>query len=144
MPAVLWPVWTPNWASYLSLSLFNTCGTVINYVWTTKEDDWIEFGATETNCTSSVFYTSTHESTTVESYCKKIKTADADEDLKKFRSLELIVLSLFVTNILYLWYVFFSNVDITSLLRIKFNSFRLLSLLLECTGYFQRAASLPA
>ena len=40
-------------------------------------------------------------------------------------------------------YIFYSNVQIASLLWIKFIWFHLPTLLLEFTGYFQRAASLP-
>jgi len=40
-------------------------------------------------------------------------------------------------------YIFYSHVEIPSLLWIKFNGFHLPTLLLEFTGYFQRAASLP-
>jgi hypothetical protein len=40
-------------------------------------------------------------------------------------------------------YFFYSKVDIAPLLWINLNCFHLLILLLEFTGYFQRAASLP-
>lgn len=98
--------------------------------------------AVETGCMNSVLHTNTNVSTAVESYCERKKKAKFGRGSNKCRSLQLRILSSEVSNIVYLWYFFYCNVDIASLLWIKSSSFHLPSLILEYTEYFQTAASL--
>jgi hypothetical protein len=98
--------------------------------------------AAETGCTSFVLHTKTNVATAVESYCKR-KQQHAEEDLENFIHCSLISWVHWVQIMCTYWYILYFNVDNASLFWIKFNSFHLLSLLLEFTECFQRVASLP-
>ena len=113
-----------------------TCKKLKKMIWS---NEW----AAGTGCTRPVLHTKTNASTAVGSYCER-KTVICKRRARKFRSMQLRLLSSFGSNIVYLWYIFYSNVDITSLFWIIFNNLHLLSLLLKFTGYFQSTASLPA
>jgi hypothetical protein len=69
----------------------------------------------ETSCTSSVLHTKTNALTAVERYWER-KTASCRRGCRIFRSLQLRLLSSLGWTIVYLWYIFYFNVDIASLL----------------------------
>jgi hypothetical protein len=93
-------------------------------------------------CVSSVLHTKTNVLTAVGSYCER-KQQDAEEGLENFLNCDLDSWVQWVSHTVSLCYIWCSSFDIASLLWKKFDSFHLLSLLLEFTWYFQRAASLP-
>jgi hypothetical protein len=73
-------------------------------------------------CTSSIPHTKTNASTAVESYCDR-KPARCRRGCRIFCLLQLRLLSSLGCHILYLWCLFYFNVDISSLFWITFNSF---------------------
>ena len=110
-----------------------------NYLQTTNENVWIEF----VSCRNWL-----HE------FCCPYKDKDFDCGRKLLReknafcrrsiessSLKLRLLSSLISNIVSLWYFFYSDVDIPLLRRLKFNRFHILCLFLEFTWYFRRHAS---
>jgi len=92
--------------------------------------------AAEIGCTRSVLRTTTNASTAVGSYCK-IKQQDEEENFVHCNLDSWVHLVKILCT-----YIYYFNVDIASLLWIKFNSLHSNILLLEFTGYFLRATSL--
>jgi hypothetical protein len=97
--------------------------------------------AADTGCTSCFLHREKNVWTAVESYCER-KTGNAEEDLENFVHCN-IYFKVYLIQILFIYNIFYTNIDNASLLWIKYSSFHFLSLLLEFTEYFQREATLP-
>jgi len=106
----------------------------------TGADVW----AAEAGWRNSVIRTQPHASSAAVSYFER-KTVRSRRWARKCGLLRRRLLCSLCSDrsVVYVWYIFYSKVDIAPLLWINFNSFQLLILLLDFTGYFQRAASLP-